>query len=369
MKSSSGFFRRRKKYTKCETVHTTGTIVCVYRKGSISYRKCIRVLLCNWKIPPPVNHNSQIFRSNSPPTTIHHWLTRTAASSISSVVPDNLTSQLLYFYCNCENVVLLKALCCISCLRSILYYHINNRRGARTQVLQQSALLLLTGFICDIMDKTNLSAMSITEMETNRGKRSISCDYYRYRIDHYLRDGDISWRCTQKRCKARIRTDEALTEVLQRKNEHCHAADERKTERQILRVRSKRKAVQDAHEKPSKIMCSELESVQKQFLHPTDLKSVAQAMYRERRKHGLLPANSLTVKIPLSKHGVDARTSSAGTDSSEANSHTNSTIKAKAIPRPPLPKIIKIEPIDVDEFFEDNEAAFGWVLLLFNKFY
>lgn len=209
--------------------------------------------------------------------------------------------------------------------------------------------------------------MSITEMETNRGKRSISCDYYRYRIDHYLRDGDISWRCTQKRCKARIRTDEALTEVLQRKNEHCHAADERKTERQILRVRSKRKAVQDAHEKPSKIMCSELESVQKQFLHPTDLKSVAQAMYRERRKHGLLPANSLTVKIPLSKHGVDARTGSAGTDSSEANSHTNSTIKAKAIPRPPLPKIIKIEPIDVDEFFEDNEAAFGWVLLLFIK--
>lgn len=95
----------------------------------------------------------------------HHLLTTTARFSdrtrhqrlfiidspglpLVVLVPDNLTSQLLYFYCYCENVVLLKALCCISCLRSILYYHINNRRGARTQVLQQSALLLLlTGFI------------------------------------------------------------------------------------------------------------------------------------------------------------------------------------------------------------------------------
>ena len=194
-----------------------------------------------------------------------------------------------------------------------------------------------------------MPAMSLTELETNRGKRCICCDYYRYRIDHYLRDGDISWRCTQKRCKARIRTDEAVTEVLQRKNEHCHEADQRKTERQILRVRSKRKAVQDANEKPSKIMCSELEMVQKQFLHPTDLKSVAQAMYRERRKHGLLPANTLTVKLPTSKLGFGAR---AG--GSDINNKAN-TVKTI---RPALPKIIKVEPIDVDEFFEDNEAAF-----------
>ena len=226
-------------------------------------------------------------------------------------------------------------------------------------VCEQSVLL---SFVIEV-DKSKPPNMSITEMETNRGKRSISCDYYRYRIDHYLRDGDISWRCTQKRCKARIRTDEALTKVLQRKNEHCHAADERKTERQILRVRSKRKAVQDAHEKPSKIMCSELESVQKQFLHPTDLKSVAQAMYRERRKHGLLPANSLTVKIPGSKNGVCTRTDGTDGDKNEANSN-----EEKTIPHPALPKIIKVEPVDVDEFFEDNEAALGWVLLVFFYF-
>ena len=42
--------------------------------------------------------------------------------------------------------------------------------------------------------------------ETNRGKKSLLYDGFTYRIDSLLKSGDISWRCTLKTCKVRLRT-------------------------------------------------------------------------------------------------------------------------------------------------------------------
>ena len=46
--------------------------------------------------------------------------------------------------------------------------------------------------------------------DTNKGKKSLIYDGFIYRIDGVLKCGDISWRCTNKKCKGRLRTDSAI---------------------------------------------------------------------------------------------------------------------------------------------------------------
>ena len=69
------------------------------------------------------------------------------------------------------------------------------------------------------------------------------------------------------------------------KNEHCHAADERKNEKQILRDSVKRKAIDDLTQKPTKLIRTELvKMISEACLLPTDLKNIHQTVYRSRRK-------------------------------------------------------------------------------------
>ena len=42
--------------------------------------------------------------------------------------------------------------------------------------------------------------------DTNKGKKSLIYDGFIYRIEGVLKCGDISWRCTNKKCKI-IRTE------------------------------------------------------------------------------------------------------------------------------------------------------------------
>ena len=62
---------------------------------------------------------------------------------------------------------------------------------------------------------------------TNKRKKSLIYDGFIYRIDGVLKCGDISWRCTNKKCKDRLRTDSAMSTVNAIKN----------VERQQLRSR------------------------------------------------------------------------------------------------------------------------------------
>ena len=48
--------------------------------------------------------------------------------------------------------------------------------------------------------------------DTNKGKKSLIYDgFILYRIDGVLKCGDISWRCTNKKCKGRLRKIQCLT--------------------------------------------------------------------------------------------------------------------------------------------------------------
>jgi hypothetical protein len=49
--------------------------------------------------------------------------------------------------------------------------------------------------------------MEVTEVDTNKGHHSIICEGYRYRLDNILKSDAVSWRCTMKGCKARLKTE------------------------------------------------------------------------------------------------------------------------------------------------------------------
>ena len=51
---------------------------------------------------------------------------------------------------------------------------------------------------------------------------------------------------SKKKCHARLRTDKDVTKVLSGSLEHNHEPGVRKTEREVLRTRVKRKAAADA---------------------------------------------------------------------------------------------------------------------------
>ena len=105
--------------------------------------------------------------------------------------------------------------------------------------------------------------------ETNRGQKSLLYDGFTYRIDSLLKSGDISWRCTLKTCKARLRTD---------------------GESKLL-----------ISERPSKLIRSELQTGEEQHLTDNDLKSLSLAIYRQRRKrHPTLPTCIIDVHEALS---------------------------------------------------------------------
>jgi len=55
-------------------------------------------------------------------------------------------------------------------------------------------------------------------------------------LDVETKSGDLSWRCSAKRCKARVRTDAGPTLVIQQKNDHNHDPDDKGNERHVLRV-------------------------------------------------------------------------------------------------------------------------------------
>lgn len=126
--------------------------------------------------------------------------------------------------------------------------------------------------------------MEFTISQTNKGKKCLMLDGYIYRVDSTLMDGYISWRCTNKKCKGRVKTDSTMTAIVPVQLEHNHGKDERKLERQQLRAQVKRKATDDMTSRPSKLIRTELHTFSDNVLESSDLRSVAQSLYRERRK-------------------------------------------------------------------------------------
>ena len=115
-----------------------------------------------------------------------------------------------------------------------------------------------------------------------------------YRRDSILKSGEISWRCSlnrQKR-KAKIRTDADSTTILSGTLDHNHPASDRSLERKLVRNRVKRKATEDISSRPAKVIKNELCASNEENLKPSDITSLRQALYRERRnKFPKLPSS------------------------------------------------------------------------------
>ena len=136
--------------------------------------------------------------------------------------------------------------------------------------------------------------------DTNKGKKSLIYDGFIYRIDGVLKCGDISWRCTNKKCKGRLRTDSAMSTMNAINLEHNHEQGEKKVERQQLRSQVKRKATDDLTSPPSKIIRTELHKFADKLLGSGDVRSIAQSLYRERRKvYPILPKSREDVHAAL----------------------------------------------------------------------
>ena len=72
--------------------------------------------------------------------------------------------------------------------------------------------------------------------------------------------------------------------------EHNHEQDGKKVERQQLRSQVKRKATNDLTSRSSKIIRTELHRFADKLIGSEDVRSMAQSLYRERRKdYPILP--------------------------------------------------------------------------------
>lgn len=135
---------------------------------------------------------------------------------------------------------------------------------------------------CDL--KPIFHTMEFTLSETNRGKKSLLYEQNTYRVDRITQDDCISWRCTMKTCKGRLRTNSSMTEITSLIQDHNHDVDSKKIVRQQLRVAVKREAPDEFTSRPSKVIRRELHRFNDELLDTRDIKNVAQSLYRERRK-------------------------------------------------------------------------------------
>lgn len=135
--------------------------------------------------------------------------------------------------------------------------------------------------------------MELVVSETNKGKKSLLFDGYTFRFISVLKNSEISWRCTKNNCSCRLRTDAECKVIVKCTSEHNHPSDDRKLERQQVRIQLKRKA-SDISARPSKVIRQTLQEIEEHTLLPSDLKSLSQSLYRTRRKnYPALPKNRM----------------------------------------------------------------------------
>ena len=94
-----------------------------------------------------------------------------------------------------------------------------------------------------------------------------------------------TWRCTKKDCKAVCYTYLNDLMIIDGRYEHNHGEpDDRTVQRLNVRQECKRKATDEAGERPSKIIMGEIARHDSTELVPEDVKYVRQAIYRRRSK-------------------------------------------------------------------------------------
>ena len=102
---------------------------------------------------------------------------------------------------------------------------------------------------------------SIEKFVTNRGNPGLIGDGFKFRKDNIFKNSKL-WRCVEKTCSSRCKTDLDDCIILDGRLEHDHAeSDRRNIERQRVRQACKRKAEDEPSERPSKLIIKEIDKV------------------------------------------------------------------------------------------------------------
>lgn len=71
--------------------------------------------------------------------------------------------------------------------------------------------------------------MNIIPIKTVKGRDGIEVNKFRYRKDKTLVTGEISWRCTNKKCSASLKTNNAMTSLKSKPSVHNHEPPDTET--------------------------------------------------------------------------------------------------------------------------------------------
>jgi len=124
--------------------------------------------------------------------------------------------------------------------------------------------------------------------ETRRGKKCLNIENYKFREFRTLKSGDKNFRCTNKNCSvsAVVRLVNESYKILKITNTHTHDEyDDRTIHREVVRSNLKRRAEEDLHIKPNKLIRRELKNNEKsEHLRYSDMKLIRRSMYEKRKK-------------------------------------------------------------------------------------
>ena len=126
---------------------------------------------------------------------------------------------------------------------------------------------------------------SIEKLVTNRENPGLIVDGFKFRKDNIFKNSKL-WRCVEKTCSSRCKTDLDDLIMLYGRLEYDHAEpDRRNIERQRVRQACKRKAEDVSSEKPSKFIIKEIEKIGVNELVTQDITSVRQACTDREEKY------------------------------------------------------------------------------------
>lgn len=98
--------------------------------------------------------------------------------------------------------------------------------------------------------------METSKVISERGKEVLIVESGKFTKDKVLKSGETYWRCAIRSCKAKLFTMDVEDLITRSDLQHNHSQDIKKLNRQSISNAVKRKATEDAAERPSIIICT-----------------------------------------------------------------------------------------------------------------
>lgn len=149
--------------------------------------------------------------------------------------------------------------------------------------------------------------MDFQVIVSQKSKPIIIYNNFTYRKAYAGKDY-VRWRCTKNNCSGIIRTDTAIKTILS-EGQHDHSRlEEFVIKKKEISVSCKRKAADDVHAQPRKIVRTVLGSVENNELTYEDVQNVKQQIYRTKRKFlPPIPKNLLDCYNYVTENNLDPK--------------------------------------------------------------